>query len=119
MKHGILAVLLAMLTKPAVHRGFAVARLGDGLARLSKSVWLLVNLSTSLVMAQFFMSAQMRPLLRAEPRLMFKFLGNYLATDLSRKERAAMLIDHYAFLKERVREDFFPLIIDRRLELWQ
>ena len=62
MKQSILAVLSGMLTKPAVHRAFAIARLGDGLARLSKSLWLLVNPSTSLVMAQFFMSAQMRPL---------------------------------------------------------
>src|SRR4029434_507855 len=83
-------------------------RLRNGLERLSKGAWLLVNPRTSLEVAQLFASPRLRPLLRVEPRLVVKFLRDYLATDLSRKERAAMFMHHYAFLKERVDPAFFP-----------
>jgi uncharacterized protein VirK/YbjX len=50
---------------------------------------------------------------------MFSFLGAYLGADLSRKERASILIEHYAFLKDRVEAGFFRTILDCRIELWK
>ena len=55
----------------------------------------------------------------AAPLVMSKYLVSYVALGLSREERASILIDHYAYLKERVHGDFFRLIIDGRLELWR
>jgi uncharacterized protein VirK/YbjX len=107
----------AVMAKSAILRPVVGERLRNGLVRLSKSAWLALNPRTSLEVAQLFSSPELRPVLRVEPRVMFKFLRDYLATDLSRKERAAMLIHHYAFLKDRVGERFYAQIIDRRLEL--
>jgi len=56
---------------------------------------------------------------QAEPRVIFKYLGSYVGLGLSREERAAVLIEHYAFLRERVDSDFFRSILDGRLELWR
>lgn len=66
-----------------------------------------------------FASSELRPLVRTEPRVLFKFVDEYLTTELSRKERASILIHHYDFLKERARRDFFQKILNRRLELWK
>ena len=125
MKPGILTATSVILTsmsaappRPAL-RPVVGNRLRNGLERLSKSAWLLANPCTSLEVAWLFASPQLRPVLRIEPRLMFKFLREYLATDLSRKERAAMLVHHYAFLKERVDPAFFPWIVEDRRELSQ
>jgi uncharacterized protein VirK/YbjX len=114
----ILTAMSAAVPRPAL-RPVVGGRLRNGLERLSKSAWLVVNPRTSLEVARLFASPQLRPVLRTEPRLMFKFLRDYLATDLSRKERAAMLMHHYAFLKERVDPAFFPWIVEDRRELSQ
>jgi hypothetical protein len=118
MRHSILAALSAVMSRPSMLHGSADPW-GDGVARISKSLWLLRHPRTSLTLAQLFASSKMRPLLRIEPRLMFKFLGDYLASDLSRSERAAMLFHHYAFLNARADHEFFARIAERRVELWQ
>jgi len=74
---------------------------------------------TCIRVAKVFMSPETKPLVQAEPRVMFKYLGNYVDLGLSRSERAAILIDHYAFLKERVDGHFFRSILDGRCELWR
>ena len=119
MKHSIMSAVMAALSGLVVHRAFGEERVRNGLARVSKSTWLLVNPRTSFEIAHVFVSPQMRPALRNEPRLMFKFLAEYLATDLSRKERAAMMIHHYRFLRDRAHPDFYQRIIAHRLALWQ
>jgi len=48
-----------------------------------------------------------------------KYLGRYLGANLSERERASILISHYAFLKGRVEQGFFRKIVDGRLELWK
>jgi uncharacterized protein len=117
MKHTFVAAMSAVMAKSAILRPVFGDHLRNGLVRLSKSAWLAFNPRTSLEIARLFASPALRPVLRVEPRLMFKFLRDYLATDLSRKERAAMLIHHYGFLKDRVGAGFYAQVIDRRLEL--
>jgi hypothetical protein len=51
--------------------------------------------------------------------LIFKYHTGYLGTQLSRAERASIVIDHYAFLRNRVKPAFFRSIVDGRLELWR
>jgi uncharacterized protein VirK/YbjX len=120
MKHSIISAVMAALSGLVIHRGAVGGeRVRNGLARVSKSAWLIANPRTSFEIAHVFVSPQMRPALRIEPRLMFKFLAEYLATDLSRKERAAMMIHHYRFLRDRAHPDFYQRIIAHRLALWQ
>jgi uncharacterized protein VirK/YbjX len=119
MRHSVLTALSAVMSRPTILHGSGSDPWGDGVARISKSLWLLRHPRTSLVLARLFASSNLRPLLRIEPRLMFKFLGDYLAADLSRSERAAMLIHHYAVLKARADREFFSRIAEQRLELWQ
>jgi len=117
MKRTLLTAMSAVVAKSAILRPLAEDRLRNGLARLGKSAWLALNPRTSFEVVKLFASPELGPVMRAEPRLMFKFLRDYLATDLSRKERAAMLVHHYAFLRDRVGAGFYAQIIDRRLEL--
>ena len=121
MKHSILAALTAVLARPAVRTAFGTVSQRPSFRRISRGVWLLAHPSLCLALVRIFASAKMRPLLRifrAEPRLMFKFLGDYLATDLSLRERAAMLIHHYTFLETHVDPEFLARIAGR-IELWQ
>lgn len=119
MKHSILAALSAVLTKYAILHAAGAEQWRNALTRVSKSAWLASHPLTFFALACVFGSVKLRPILRVEPRLMFKFLHDYLTTDLSPKERAAMLIHHYAFLEERAEAGFFRHIVDQRIELWQ
>src|SRR5262245_56592798 len=119
MKHSIWAVLSAVLSSPTVQVRWREVGLRRAFRWAAKGSWLLLNPRTGLQVARVLASAQARPLLRAEPRLMFRYLFGYLATDLSRRERAMMMIHHYELLKDRVDESFLSRIVDGRIELWQ
>jgi uncharacterized protein len=82
-------------------------------------MWLITHPRTLVSLVRVFAAPPMRPLYRVEPRLMFKFLPEYLTADLSRRERAAMLMHHYTFLTTRLDRDFFARIIDQRIEIWR
>jgi uncharacterized protein VirK/YbjX len=107
------------MTILALLRELARDGLRSAFSRVWKGTWILVHPRTFFKVAKVLMSSETRPIVQAEPRLMLKYLGSYLGADLSRKERASILIDHYAFLKDRVEVDFFQTIVDYRLELWQ
>jgi uncharacterized protein len=119
MKHSMLTALSTALSKPPIMRALGGGHLLNALTKVYRGLWLLVHPRTFLGVAQLFTSWQLRPLLRTQPLLMFKFLDEYLTTDLSRNERAAILLHHYDFLKQRTGADFFAKILDRRFELWQ
>ena len=114
-----LSASLTFLTSLTLMRELGKDGLRTALARVWKGAWMLVHPRTCFEVVKVLTSSSTRSIVQAEPRLMFKYLGGYLGADLSRKERAAILIDHYAFLTERVEGDFFRTIVDCRLELWQ
>ena len=118
IKH-LLSALFAVLTGPTLIRELGGAGLHTAFARVWKVAWIFVHPRTCLKVATVLTWPETRPILQAQPRLMFKYLRSYLGADLSHKERASILIDHYGFLKDRVVRDFFRMIVDGRLELWQ
>src|SRR5689334_504318 len=89
------------------------------LSRIRKGVWLAIHPWICMRVAKAFMPTGTQPIVRVDPRVMFKYVGNYVSLDLSPQEGASILIDHYGFLKERVKRNFFPAIIDGRLVLWR
>ena len=89
------------------------------LIKIWKGAWIFIHPRTCFEVVKVLASVETRPVVRAEPRLLFKYLSDYLGADLSRKERASILIDHYTFLTDRVQGKFFWMIVDRRVELWQ
>jgi uncharacterized protein VirK/YbjX len=104
---------LTLIREP-VRDGFSTA-----LARARKTGWIFLNPHTFLRVATAIRFSETRPIVQAAPRLIFKYLGAYISMDLSRKERAAVLMDHYTFLRGRVVGDFFRNIVDSPLELWR
>jgi uncharacterized protein len=120
MKHSsILTAVTAALSRPAIIRPLVTDRWRDGVVRAQKGAWILIHPRTSLAIAQLFASRQLRPLLRGEPRLAFKFASDYLASDLSRGERAAILVHHYSFIKDRLNESFCQWLVDDRRPLFE
>src|SRR5882672_7655196 len=109
---------LATLTSLALIRELGKDGVRAALARMWKGAWIFIHPRTCFGVVRVLASAETRHIVRAEPRLMFKYLTDYLGADLSRKERASILIDHYAFLKDRVEGTFFRRIVDGRVELW-
>jgi uncharacterized protein VirK/YbjX len=101
---------LASASKDRWHKAFA---------RIGKRAWIAIYPGTFVRVARVFMLPETQPVVQAAPRVMFKYLGSYVVLGLSRQERASILIDHYAYLKERAHGDFFRSIIDGRLELWR
>src|SRR5438093_2763053 len=89
------------------------------LIKIWKGAWVFIHPRTCFEVVKVLTSAETRPVVRAEPRLLFKYLSDYLGADLSRKERASILIDHYTFLTDRVHGKFFRMIVDCRVKLWQ
>ena len=117
--HIQLVVSLAALTSFALIRELVKDGARAALIRMRKGAWIFIHPRICFEVAKVLASAETRPIVRAEPRLLFKYLSDYLAADLSRKERASILIDHYAFLTDRVQGKFFRMIVDCRVELWQ
>jgi len=115
----LFSALFAILTSLTLIRELGRDGLRAAFTRVWKGAWIFVHPRICLEVTKVLASSETRPVVHAEPRLLFKYLGDYLGADLSRKERAAVLIDHYAFLKDRVERDFFRTIVSRRLELWQ
>jgi uncharacterized protein VirK/YbjX len=87
--------------------------------RARKGAALFADLKTHLQVALALGRREVRPVVRASPLMMFKYLTDYLKSDLSRKERAAILVHHYTFLGSLLHERFFREISDGRLELWR
>lgn len=101
-------------------------RLRVALARASKAARIFVHPYTLFKVIKVLAAPETQPILRAEPRVALKYIGNYLGMDLSQSERASILIDHYTFLKDRVerrssrgRHGFFRTIVDERIMLWE
>jgi len=114
----LLSASLAALTSLALIRELGKDGVRAALARMWKGAWIFIHPRTCFGVVRVLASAETRHIVLAEPRLMFKYLTDYLGADLSRKERASILIDHYAFLKDRVEGTFFRRIVDGRVELW-
>ncbi len=110
---------LAALTSFALVRELVKDGVHAALIRIWKGAWIFIHPRTCFGVVKALTSAETRPIVRAEPRLLFKYLTNYLGADLSRKERASILIDHYTFLTDRLQGNFFRMIIDCRVELWR
>lgn len=110
---------LATLTSLALIRELTKDGVRAALNRAWKGAWIFFHPLICFEVVRVLASAETRPIVRAEPRLLLKYLTDYVGADLSRKERASILIDHYSFLKERVEESFFRMIVDCRIELWQ
>jgi uncharacterized protein len=115
----LLATVCVVLMSFVAMRQLTGDRWRPSLARLYKGAWMVIHPWTCIRVVKVFMSPETAPIVQAEPRVMYKYLGNYVSLGLSRQERASILIDHYAFLKERVERNFFRTIIDGRLELWR
>src|SRR5258706_13044084 len=110
---------LAALTSIGLIRELVKDGVRAALIRIWKGAWIFMHPRTCFKVVKVLTSAETRPIARAEPRLLFKYLSDYVGADLSRKERASILIDHYAFLTDRVEGNFFRTILDCRVELWQ
>jgi uncharacterized protein VirK/YbjX len=115
----LLTIWLATLSALALFRQPVRDGLSTTLVRVRKAGWIFLNPRTFLRVATVLKFAEIRPVVRAAPRLIFKYLGAYISGELSRKERASVLIEHYTFLKQRVAGGFFRKIVDSRLELWR
>jgi uncharacterized protein len=114
-----LVASLAALTSFALIRELVKDGMRTALIRVWKGAWIFIHPRTCFEVVKVLASAETRPVVRAEPRVLFKYLSNYLGADLSRKERASILIDHYTFLRDRVQGNFFRMIVDCPVELWQ
>src|SRR5690349_24931849 len=111
----ISAAVMSFCLMLRLHRG----QWRPSLSRLRKGVWLSIHPWTCIRVAKAFMTTGTQPIVQVDPRVMFKYVGNYVSLDLSPQEGASILIDHYGFLRERVKRNFFPAIIDGRLVLWR
>jgi len=87
--------------------------------RARKGAALLVDPWTHLKIAKVLGRREIRPVVEAAPRMIFKYLTGYLKDGLSRKERASILVHHYTLLGNHAHEHFFRTIVDGRLELWR
>src|SRR5438552_18543879 len=114
-----LFVSLVALTSVGLIRELVKDGVRAALIKIWKGAWIFIHPRTCFEVVKVLASAETRPVVRAEPRLLFKYLSDYLGADLSRKERASILIDHYKFLTDRVQGNFFRIIVDRRVELWR
>jgi len=87
--------------------------------RARKGATALVHPWTHFKVASALSPRKLRPVARAAPLMMFKYLSDYLKTGFSRHERASILVRHYTVLRNRAPEEFFHAIVGEGLELWR
>ncbi|WP_161599603.1 DUF535 family protein [Hymenobacter nivis] len=63
-------------------------------------------------------SPSLQALVKHQPRLGYKYLGNYLANNLSRNARLGILYNHYDYLARQVQGSFFASLLTG-VPLWQ
>lgn len=97
----------------------AAGHLRGTMRRARKGVTVLVHPWTHFKVASALSPRKLRPVVRAAPLLMFKYLSDYLKTGFSRSERASILMHHYTVLRDRAREQFFHAIVGEGVELWR
>ena len=115
----LLSALIVVASNLALVRTLGQDGLRLALGRVLKGARALVHPLTWFKVVNVLTAPETQPVARAAPRVVSKYLSWYLGTDLSERERASILINHYAFLKDRVEQGFFRKIVDGRLELWK
>ena len=115
----LLSALIVVVSNLALVRTLGQDGLRLALVRIFKGARALLHPLTWFKVVRVLAAPETRPVVRAAPLVVSKYLGRYLGTDLSESERASILINHYTFLKERVEKGFFQKIVDGRLELWK
>jgi len=103
----------------AENPSIGIAEWQKAVRRARKGAALFTDPLTHLRVMRVLGRREVRPVLKAAPWMMFKYLTDYLKTDLSRKQRASILVHHYDLLSSRSHERFFRGIVDDRLELWR
>ena len=119
----LLAALIVVLSNLALIRELGRDGLRVALTRVSKGAQKFLHPRTwftSFRVLKVLTAPETQPVVRANPRVALKHIdGAYLGTNLSRSERASMLIGHYTFLKDHVEPHFFQTIVNGRLALWE
>ena len=115
MTFGTLWTTLRVAETPAV----GIAEWRRSMRRARKGAAILTDPWTHLRVTRTLSRQEIRPVVKAAPWMLFKYLTDYLKTDLSTKERASILVHHYTLLSSRSHEQFFRNIAEGRLELWQ
>src|SRR5262245_14978790 len=119
--HGFLMMLGTVWTtlRVADFRGGGIADWRTSVKRVRKGSALLTDPWTHLRVMSVLGKREIRPVVKAAPWTMFKYLTDYLKTDLSTKDRASILVRHYSLLCSRSHEAFFRNIAQGRIELWR
>lgn len=112
--HFIRSTALYRVTNQVVRRGM-IYTLVTGF-RFRRIIW---NAHKHRYLTQLLKtSPQVAALAQANPRLIYKYLGQYLALDLPTKDKLGMLTSHYSYFTRRVRPQFFEDVL-RKTYIWQ
>ncbi|MBK4736711.1 DUF535 family protein [Noviherbaspirillum pedocola] len=104
------------LSRAAVAAGIRLRRL----ARCLRVMCLFLDLTGHLRLLRVMAGSGNVRLLRRRPLVLFKYLHvNYLAANLGREERLAMLVNHYASLARLFRTSFLHRLFDEGQLLWR
>ncbi len=83
-----------------------------------RAVRVVLNLPAHFKLNRLMNSPSLQALIKHQPRLGYKYLGNYLANNLSRQARLGILYNHYDYLTQRVQSSFFTSLLTG-MPLWQ
>lgn len=112
--HSIRATALYRVTNQVVRRGMLYT-LTTGF-RFRRIIW---HAHKHRYLSQLLKtSPQVAALAQANPRLTYKYLGQYLALDLPTKDKLGMLTSHYRYFTKYIRSHFFEDVL-RKTYIWQ
>lgn len=115
----LLTALTIVLSNLVLIRELGRGGLGLALSKVSRGAQIFVHPRTWFKVVKTITAPELHPFARADPRIMLKYLSQYLGENLSRREKASILIDHYTFLKDRIAPGFLQTIVDGRIKLWE
>lgn len=83
-----------------------------------RAVPIVLDLPAHFKLSRLMNSPSLQALIKHQPRLGYKYLGNYLANNLTRQARLGILYNHYDYLTRQVQGSFFSSLLTG-VPLWQ
>ena len=86
--------------------------------RFMQCVKFIANVTRFLRLRSTILQGSQWPLLQSNPLVGYKFLGPYIGTFLSTREKYEILHNHYDFMSSRFKDHRFCIALQEKIKLW-
>ena len=103
---------------PNLHKGWFLHSRRAVPRRIAQGTKLVINLYHVLRLRAIMLQGAQKQILIRNPIILYKFLGSYLATCFSTKNRLNILLNHYGYMDRYISDQNICLALCNKITLW-